>query len=387
MLPIVQNMVIDLDHPYEDAPLVGAPGGETYDIVLGDDRSMVEAAPNSVHLVSSVTGASKLVSFSLPLLRAVYSVTRDAAGDYWFASHRRPAAEIGPYPQYLFKVTAAAMHAAANGEVLAPSVVLTMPLDGGTSTGYVLRVRFDAAGNLWAMRHDGNWTFYKFAPGDVLASGSPAPLVKVTPEDGWTTVPQDFDFLPNGDMVFATWTTGGPCGLFILQASQLAASSGSATSAYGDPGPYSTLVPFKRIGGRAQPVNNTRGYCGIALDPSNRECIWAVGYPPALGTGNALYRYRIDQFVETAPGDGNVDPTPDIMITCPQAGDIDGPIGIGFDHDGNLWWSNYDNNATNPVRMAMLGPAKYGKGGSVEPDRRLLVSPTKRAAYFAFRRL
>ncbi len=90
--------------------------------------------------------------------------------------------------------------------------------------------------------------------------------------------------------------------------------------------------------------------------------LWVSDY-----LGNALLIYTADQI--TASGDQ----TPAASITDDGLGALDGPVGLAFDGDGNLWVGNYEGNTLVQYTAQQVADALAG-GGPSNPTPPVIIS-------------
>lgn len=257
---------------------------------------------------------------------------------------------------------------------IVPDIVLDfsalLPAGGLTS-----ELCTDAQGNLWLATLNSGATpgvNYKFALGDCLKSGSPAPAVALTGLSGVTDAQASvvcFDKQNNlwvgGNQRFRqigqyqAALTGAPTPLVVL-GNAATFSAGNRylifdavgnlwfTNSFGGTAQISRITPAQYAASNAAIVPSVV-WSGANVGPvqdlafDSNGLLWAVEYVTGLGNG------RIKAFDPTQPT-GN--PAPVINITSAS---LSGGVGLCFDSAGNLWIGNNDNGTLLKFDKASLG--------------------------------
>ena len=245
---------------------------------------------------------------------------------------------------------------------------------------------FDGHGNLWVSNYSGH-TLNEFTPDQLAASGSPAPAVTITDDGGGSLDgPVGLAFTPGGDLWVGNYTgdtlveftpaqlaaTGSPIpattitsvsnslegveeigfdGLGNLWA---AASANSQLSAY-TPAQLAAggaLAPSVVLTGPE--LNDVQG---VAFDAHGN--LW-VGNCLEANDGN-LSEYTPAQFASSGS------PTPVVTLTSDGTDDLGCIYGMEFDHAGNLWAANVDNN----TGVSGFSPSQLASSGSPTPANRI----------------
>jgi sugar lactone lactonase YvrE len=225
-----------------------------------------------------------------------------------------------------------------------PAIVLSIVNPAGPTAPATLA--FDSHGDLWVADVDQS-AVYELTPSQLAQSGPVTPAVIINGGSGATgfSDPGDIAFDGSGNLWVASF---GGDSVVAYTPSQLAASG--------------TPTPSVRLDSTGSGSSATiNGPVGLAFDGAGN--LWVAN----LGGGTVV------QFAKSALA-ASGSPTPAVTLSATGSGSaasLDGPIGLAFDHTGDLWVTNGENDSV--VRFA---PSQLGASGSPVPAATLAGAAT-----------
>jgi streptogramin lyase len=192
----------------------------------------------------------------------------------------------------------------------APFKILTLP--SGTKPN---AVAFDSSGSMWITDNTGS-RLLKFAPAQLLGSGSPAPSAIITPTFTKLRQPIGLAFDSSGQLWVANTN-----GVTMLTPAQL--------STTGSPDPALLSGGASYFGTPAGLAFDQAGSLWISQNSANNLTKFTAANLANVGTIPVLQADKvIAEKIDAAPSLGN------------NLSSLSGPEGIAFDATGNLWVGN-----------------------------------------------
>lgn len=228
----------------------------------------------------------------------------------------------------------------------APTAAVTLTASSGSLSG-PLGIAFDSSGNLWVANAAAS-TLVEFSAGQVAAGGSPTPGVTIGASAGSLNFPSALAFDGKGDL----WVANDMANSVVEFTSTQLATSGTPT-------PVVTLTATSA---------SIAGPLGIAFDAGGN--LWVSNATAPF----SVVKFAASQLVASGA------PAPAVVL-APNAGSLNGPVGLAFDLGGNLWVANATAGTVvefaasqlvmsgNPVPNVTLG------GGSLTGATRLAFNP------------
>jgi sugar lactone lactonase YvrE len=201
-------------------------------------------------------------------------------------------------------------------------------------------VAFDALGNLWTATNDNGdelsgTSIMEFPPNQLRASGDPVDRVALTVTSVAGAFLQGLAFDFGGNL----WVTNKDANTILeFTTGQLGASGG--------------VTPAVTLSAASGSLN---GPAGIAFDANGN--LWIANY-----TGSTVVEFTENQFATS----GSRAPTVTLSATN---GSLDGPFGLVFDTEGNLWVTNRNANT-----VVGFGASQLTASGSPTPTVTLSAS-------------
>lgn len=196
------------------------------------------------------------------------------------------------------------------GKSGSPTPNVTLTANGTGSLVGPEALAFDGSGNLWvansAAAGTGANTLVEFRTGQLAASGSPTPAVRLSANAGSINNPHGIAFDSSGNLWIADSGT-----VVEFSASQLAAS--------GSPAPPVTLSD--------DGLGSLNGPEGLTFDGKGN--LWVTDF-----FANTVVGFSSSQLGSTGS------PTPAVILRSGDESALNNPCGLAFDGQGNLWVSN-----------------------------------------------
>ena len=323
------TLVVTITAPAEVTPAVVVQGPAGYVRTLGTSQSLslapgsytVTAMPEEVvhpivHTLyrATVTGGTApvnavqvwaLVRNGQTMTAAVSYAARPGTGALWVTTG-------GPH------IRAYSAAALETGGTPTPRVDLPM-------FNFVpIAVAFDSLGNLWTASSDhGSWRTFFYPEDQLGTSDSPGPLFGSEVVAGGS--PQGLAFDRRGDL----WVT----------------NKDASTIAQFTERSLQGSMPAVALSATHGSLN---GPAGIAFDPNGN--LWV-----ANNAGNTLVKFGASQLTNSGS------PAPMVTLSAASSS-LDGPFGLAFDTQGNLWVTNRNANT-----VVLFGATQLGASGSPTP--------------------
>jgi streptogramin lyase len=305
-------------------------GGDTFTATVSDSPAAVKANETTTVTVSYEAVAPGSLDITISGLPAGTAAAVTVTGPNGFSetvTESTTLADLEP-GSYTLSAANAFSDAAIVSEAFRPivtgsPVTVTADNTANASVGYSL---IEGSGQLW-LPSVTTTILSSYTAAQLASSGSPAPTVSFTASTAQTHEAIAFD--GEGNLWVAL--SGIPDSFIKKYASADLASSGS-------PSPSVTISG----GSLDSPV-------GLAFDTIGN--LWVTNF-----FTNTLLKYSPDQLL----ADGS--PTPAVTISTNAAGSLDGPNGTAFDAEGNLWISNRNANT-----LVQYSPDQLTTTGTPEP--------------------
>ena len=248
-----------------------------------------------------------------------------------------------------------------------PAVTLSATAD---SVNKPSGLAFGSSGDLW-VTNGGNNTVVEFTPAQLAASGSPTPAVTLSASAGSLAGPNTLAFDRGGDL----WVENNANNTLVeFTPGQLGMSGASAPavtlSATADSLDNAFSIAFGPSGalwvansGNNTVVEFTPAQLAATGAPTPAVTLSAVGTslnsPDGLAFDSAgdllVMNFPSNTVVEFTPGQlaATGAPTPAATLSA-TADTLDDPTGLAFDHSGDLWAVNTDNNTVVEFSAAQL---------------------------------
>ena len=273
-----------------------------------------------------------------------------------------------------------------------PAVTLSATAD---SVNKPSGLAFGSSGDLW-VTNGGNNTVVEFTPAQLAATGSPTPAVTLSASVGSLAGPNTLAFDRGGDL----WVENNANNTLVeFTPGQLGMSGASAPavtlSATADSLDNAFSIAFGPSGalwvansGNNTVVEFTPAQLAATGAPTPAVTLSAVGTslnsPDGLAFDSAgdllVMNFPSNTVVEFTPGQlaATGAPTPAATLSA-TADTLDDPTGLAFDHSGDLWAVNTDNNTVVEFSAAQLSDALRHAGRDPFGDDRRQPGPARGA--------